>query len=38
MQHILPLSHFSPEALAKEVGDVRLIVDDQDAETHQITP
>jgi hypothetical protein len=36
MQHILPLSHFLPERVGERVGDVGLIVDNQDAETHQI--
>ena len=34
MQHVGALARLAPEALAKQVGYIRLIVDDEDADCH----
>jgi hypothetical protein len=34
MHHVRPLACFSTKALAKQIGDIRFVVHDQDTYTH----
>ena len=38
MQHVLALPHLAAEVLPEEVGDIRLVVNGQDADAHPPSP
>ena len=38
MQHIGALARFAAETLAEEVGDIRLVIHDQDTDAHAVAP